>query len=199
MKTISLLLSILLFFSISLFAQEKDLKGIYTDVTTAINSALLTKSGSIEISGSLSYNSFTTNFTDDEKITQRTFLMEPVFLYFFADNISLGFDMSYINQKTDYKLSDESRTIEQTFVGPIAKMYFCEDRFRPFILVDYLFMTGDNYDGSVLDIGAGVFYHITGNFGFSLSCKYGFMFSADDNIDRQKRLLIGVGISNFIL
>jgi len=199
MKAIWLILFSLLFFSISVFAQENDLKGIYTDVTTAINSALLTKSGSIEIAGFVSYNSFTTNYANDEKITQQIFLFEPTFLYFFVDNISFGFDLSYLNQKTEYKSSNDSRTIEQTFVGSIAKMYFCEDRFRPFIMADYLLMIGDNYDGGVLDIGAGVFYHITGNFGFSLSCKYGFMFSTDDNIDRQKRLLIGVGISNFIL
>ena len=199
MKKISVLLFVLLFSSISLFAQEKELKEIYTDVTTAINSALLTKSGSIEISGFLSYNSYTTNFNYDEKMTQQIFLIEPVFLYFFVDNISLGLDVSYLNQKTDYKSSDDSRTIEQTFVGPIAKMYFGEDRFRPFILADYLFLVGDNYDGGVFDIGAGVFYHITGNFGFSFFGKYGFMSSTNDNIDSQNRIFIGIGISNFIL
>ena len=199
MKTTSVLLFILLFSSISLFAQENDLKEIYTDVTTAINSALLTKSGSIEISGFLSYNSYTTNFTYDEKMTQQIFLIEPVFLYFFVDNISLGLNLSYLNQKTDYKSSDGSRTIEQTFVGPIAKMYFGESRFRPFILADYLFLIGDNYDGGVLDVGAGVFYHVTGNFGFSMFGKYGFMSSTNDNIDSQNRIFIGIGISNFIL
>ena len=53
MKTTHLFLCILVFSSTTLFAQEKDLKGIYSDVTTAINSALLTKSGSIELSGFL--------------------------------------------------------------------------------------------------------------------------------------------------
>ena len=199
MKTTSVLLFILLFSSISLFAQENDLKEIYTDVTTAINSALLTKSGSIEISGFLSFNSYTTNFTYDEKMTQQILLIEPVFLYFFVDNISLGFDVSYLNQKTDYESSDGSRTIEQSFVGPIAKMYFGEDRFRPYILADYLFLVGDNYNGGVFDIGAGVFYHVTGNFGFSLIGKYGIMSSTNNNIDSQNRIFIGIGISNFIL
>jgi hypothetical protein len=199
MKTTSLLLSILLFSSINLFAQEDDLKEIYTDVTTAINSVLLTKSGSIEISGFISYNSFTTNYTYDEKMTQQIFLIEPVFSYFFVDHISLGLDLSYLNQKIDYGSSADSRFIEQTFIGPTAKMYFGEDRFRPFILADYLFLVGDNYDGGVLDIGAGVFYHVTGNFGFSLIGKYGFMSSTNDNIDSQRRMFIGVGISNFIL
>lgn len=199
MKTTRVLLFILLFSTLNLFAQENDLKEIYTDVTTAIYSALLTKSGSMEISGFLSYNSYTTNFTYDEKMTQQIFLIEPVFLYFFVDNISLGFDVSYLNQKTDYESSEDSRTIEQTFVGPIAKMYFGEDRIRPFILADYLFLVGDNYDGGVLDIGAGVFYHVTGNFGFSIFGKYGFMSSTKDNIDSQSRIFIGIGISNFIL
>ena len=199
MKTTSLVLCIILFSSISLLAQEDDLKGIYTDITTAINSALLTKSGSKEISGFLSFNSFTTKYTYNEKMTQQIFLIEPVFLYFFIDNIALGLDVSYLNQKTDYKSSEDSGTIEQTFVGPIAKMYFGEDRLRPFILADYLYLVGDNYDGGVLDIGAGVFYHVTGNFGFSFFGKYGFMYSTKDNIDRQNRVFIGIGISNFIL
>ncbi len=199
MKTLNTFLCILLFSSFNLVAQENDLKGIYTDVTTAINSALLTKSGSKEISGFLSYNSFTTNYTYDEKMTQQIFLIEPVFLYFFVDNISLGLDVSYLNQKTDYKSSESSVRIEQTFIGPIAKMYFGEDRFRPFILADYLFLVGDDYDGGVLDFGAGVFYHVTGNFGFSLFGKYGFMSSTNDNIDSQNRIFIGIGISNFIL
>jgi hypothetical protein len=199
MKTTSLVLCIILFSSISLLAQEDDLKGIYTDITTAINSALLTQSGSKEISGFLSYNSFTTKYTYDEKMTQQIFLIEPVFLYFFIDNIALGLDVSYLNQKTDYKSSQDKETIEQTFVGPIAKMYFGEDRLRPFILADYLYLVGDNYDGGVLDIGAGVFYHVTGNFGFSFFGKYGFMSSTKDNIDRQNRVFIGIGISNFIL
>ena len=199
MKTISVLFCILLFSSINLFAQEEDLKGIYTDVTTAINSVLLTKSGSIEISGFISYNSFTTKFTYDEKMTQQIFLIEPVFLYFFVDNISFGLDVSYLLQKTDYESSEGSRNIEQTFIGPIAKMYFGEDRLRPFILADYLFLVGDNYNGGVVDIGAGIFYHITGNFGFSLFGKYGIMSSSNNNIDSQNRIFIGIGIANFIL
>lgn len=199
MKTTHLTLYIFLFLSINLFAQENDLKRIYTDFTTAINSALLTKSGSIEVSGFISYQSFTTNFSSDEKVTQRIFLLEPVFLYFIIDNLSLGLDISYLNEKTDYQSSDGVTTIEQTFAGPMAKMYFAKDRFRPFIIADYLFLAGDSYDGGVLDIGAGVFYHLTGNFGISVFGKYGIMFSTKDTIDSQNRVFIGVGISNFIL
>jgi len=199
MKKTSVPFCLLLFLSINLSAQEEDLKEIYTDVTTAINSALLTQSGSMEISGALSYNSFTTNFTDDEKMTQRIFLMEPVFSYFIVDNISLGLDLSYLNQKTEYESSDDSRTTEQTFIGPIVKLFFGEDRFRPFILADYLFLAGDNYEGGVLDMGAGLLYHVTGNFGISLFGKYGFMSSTNDTIDSQSRVFIGVGISSFIL
>jgi hypothetical protein len=199
MKRTLLLLFILVCSSTFLFAQEKDLKGIYSDVTTAINSALLTKSGSKELSGFLSYNSFTTTYTYDEKITRQNLLLEPVFLYFFVDHIALGLDVSYLREKTDYESLDFSTTIEQTFAGPVAKMYFGEDRFRPFVLADYLFLVGDNYEGGEFDIGAGVFYHVSGNFGFSLLGKYGFMFSTKNYVDSQKRLFIGIGISNFIL
>lgn len=193
-----ILISVLLIHAV-LYAQETDLKEIYTDVTTAINSALLTKTGSIEVSGVLSYNSFSTRYTYDEKMTQQLLQIEPVFLYFFADNISLGLDISYVHQKTTYSPSESSKSSEQTFVGPIAKMYFGEDRLRPFILADYLFLVGDTYDGGVLDIGGGIFYHVTGNFGFNLTGKYGFMSSTLDNIDSQSRLFIGIGITNFIL
>ena len=199
MKTTHLFFCILVFSSTTLFAQEKDLKGIYSDVTTAINSALLTKSGSKELSGFLSYNSFTTTYTYDEKIARQSLLLEPVFLYFIVDRIALGLDVSYLREKTDYESLDISTTTEQTFVGPVAKMYFGEDRFRPFVLADYLFLVGDNYEGGVFDIGAGIFYHVSGNFGFSLLGKYGFMFSTKNYVDSQKRLFIGVGISNFIL
>jgi hypothetical protein len=181
------------------FAQEDDLKAVYKDVTTAINSILLTKAGSKEISGSLSYNSFSTDLTYDEKLKQQIFLFEPVFLYFFIDNVSLGFDVSYLYQKSEYQRTGHSKTVEQTFIGPVAKMYFGEDKLRPFVLVDYLFMVGDNYDGGVLDIGGGVFYHVAGNFGFSLMGKYGFISSTIDNVDSQNRVFIGIGISNFIL
>ncbi|KPL17931.1 MAG: hypothetical protein AMJ92_10270, partial [candidate division Zixibacteria bacterium SM23_81] len=61
------------------------------------------------------------------------------------------------------------------------------------------FLVGDNYDGGVMDLGAGIFYHMTGNFGFSLFGKYGIIWSSTDNIDSQNRILIGIGISNFIL
>jgi len=199
MKTTIALAFILLIYSIDLFAQEKNLKGVYTDITTAINSALLTKSGSKEISGSFSYNYFSTRYINNVEMTQQILLIEPAFLYFIVDNISLGLDLSYLNQKTNDESSEGSKRVEQTFIGPVAKMYFAEEKLRPFILADYLFLVGDNYDGGVLDIGVGIFYHVTGNFGFSLFGKYGIIWSRKDDIDKQNRLFIGVSITNFIL
>ena len=199
MKTMRILICILLFSSSQLFAQDKDLKEIYTDVTRAINSALLTKSGSMELSGSASFNYYNTRYSTDEKLTQQTLQLEPVFLYFIFDNVSLGLDLTYFNQKTDDETSEGSKHIEQTFAGPIAKMYFTDDRLRPFILADYLFLVGDNYKGRELELGAGLFYHVAGNFGFSLFGKYGIIWSGKDDIDNQKRVFIGAGITNFIL
>ena len=199
MKTILIFAIILLLSPLNLFAQEDELKEIYTDVTTAINSALLTKANAIEISGFFSYNYFSTQYTYDEKRAQHIVQIEPVFLYFFVDNISFGIDLSYLYQKTDYESSQGSTTLEQTFIGPIAKMYFGEGEFRPFILADYLFLVGDKYDGGELDIGVGVFYHVTGNFGFSLFGKYGIIWSSNNNIDNQNRIFVGIGISSFIL
>lgn len=198
MKTILIIILHLLLSLSNVNAQEKDLKTIYKDVTTAINSALLTKSGSLEISGFVSYNYLNTKYTYDEEISQHIFQVEPIFLYFIVDNISLGVDFSFLSQKTAYESSRESTTLEQTFVGPIAKMYFGSDKFRPFVLADYLFMAGDNYAGGELDLGAGLFYHVTGNIGFSLFGKYGILWSSKDDIDMQNRFLIGLGISSFI-
>lgn len=78
-------------------------------------------------------------------------------------------------------------------------MYFGEDNLRPFILAEYLFLVGDNFDGSELDFGAGIFCHVTGNFGFNFFGKYGFIWSSNNDIDTQNRIFIGIGISNFIL
>ena len=160
---------------------------------------LLTKAGATEISGFISYTHLSTAFTSAQKSTQQILQIEPVFSYFFVDHISLGIDLSYYYQKTDYKSYGESATLEQTFVGPIVKMYFGEDNLRPFILAEYLFLVGDNFDGSELDFGAGIFCHVTGNFGFNFFGKYGFIWSSNNDIDTQNRIFIGIGISNFIL
>lgn len=199
MKSILIFIIIFVLFPNFIFAQEKDLKEIYADVTTAINSTLLTKTNSIEVSGFLTYNYFNTKYSYDEKRTQQIFQVEPVFAYFFIDNVSLGINLSYLYQKTDYQSSNESTILEQTFVGPIAKMYFGEKRIRPFMLADYLFMVGDNYDGGELDFGAGVFYQVAGNFGVNVFTKYGIIWSNQDNVDNQSRIFIGIGISSFIL
>jgi hypothetical protein len=198
MKKIKIMTCILLLSVMHLSAQGDNLKEVYAKVTTAINTSLITRSGSIEISGSFSYNHYETRFVDNEKIKQQIVLLEPVVSYFFIDNLSLGLDFSYLNQKTDFGSSENSQTIEQSFVGPLIKWYFFEKRLRPFISADYLFMMGDNYEGRVLDLGAGLFYHVRGNFGFNLFAKYGFVWSTDSLIDSQNRLFIGLGITNFI-
>jgi hypothetical protein len=198
MKKTKIVTCILCLSCIHLSAQGDNLKDVYTKVTTAINSSLLTRSGSIELSGAFSYNRFQTSFSDDEKMRQQIFLLEPVVSYFFINRLSLGLDFSYLNQKTDAGSSENSQTIEQSFIGPLIKWYCCDKRIRPFISADYLFMIGDNYEGGVFDLGAGLFYHVRGNFGFSLSAKYGFISSSDSAIDSQSRMFIGIGITNFI-
>jgi hypothetical protein len=199
MKQIFILLSILLLFPLHLFAQEKDLKDIYTEVTTSINSMLLTKTGSTEISGFISYARLSTAFSDDQKTTQQILQIEPVFSYFFIDHISFGIDISYLYQKIDYKSYRGAASFEQIFAGPIAKMYFGEDNPRPFILSDYLFLIGDNFDGGELDFGVGIFWHLTGNFGFNIYGKYGIIWSNNNDIDTRNQIFIGIGISNFML
>jgi hypothetical protein len=182
-----------------IYAQDKDVKEIYTDFTTAINSALLTKKGANEISGFLSYNYLKTEYDYNDSRTEQIMQFEPGFSYFYFDNISFGLILSYLYQKTDYESSNDSRSMDQIFIGPMAKVYFSKEKFRPFLLTDYLFLTGDNFEGGEFDIGAGVLYHVTGNFGINLQVKYGFIWSDKNHIDNQNRIFIGVGFSNFIL
>jgi len=190
---------ILATFSNLIYAQEKDIKKIYTDVTTAINSALLTKKNVIELSGFLSYNYLKTEYDYNESLKEQTIHVEPGFSYFFFDNISFGLILSYFYHKTDYESSNDAISIDQISIGPVAKVYFGEDKFRPFILADYLFLVGDDFDGGELDLGAGVLYHVAGNFGISIQAKYGLIWSNNDNINNQNRIFVGVGFSNFIL
>jgi len=199
MKLSKRMLILVIFFLTNLTAQDKELKDVYTEVTTAINTALLTKSGAMELSGFVSYNYFNTDYTSGEKLTQSTLQAEPSFSYFILDNMSLGITAAYHYEKMEYDIGGNTVSDEQTFVGPIAKMYFGDEQYRPFVFADYLFLTGDNFEGGELDLGAGLFYHATGNFGFSLFGKYGIIWPSKDEIDQQNRIFIGIGISNFIL
>ena len=179
-------------------AQEDDIKKIYTDITTKINSALLTKKSSIEISGFMSYNYYKTKYNYNEAKNMHLLQIEPIISYFFIDDLSIGLNLSYQYQKIEYETGDDPGTTEQTFIGPIGKYYFGEEKLRPFIFADYLFLVGDNFDGGELGIGGGILYHFTGNFGINLQIKYGQIWSSKDNIDSQSRILVGIGISNFI-
>ncbi len=196
MKTKLFFVCVLTLFAMSAFAQKEKLKDLYKNVTTTINTALITKSGSMEISGFVSYNQYETQYNDNGKMTQQIVLIEPTFSYFFIDNLSLGLDLSYLNQKT--KFSGITQTVKQTSLGPFAKFYIGNKRLRPFIQADYLFLTGDNYEGGELDFGAGILYHVTGNIGLSLFGKYGIISSTDNDIDSQNRIFIGIGLANFI-
>ena len=181
-----------------LFAQDTDLKQIYTDITTEINSALLTQKSSIEVSGFLLYNYYKTKFDDGDTREHHLVQIEPVISYFFINDLSFGLNLSYQYEKSENEAGDNPGTIEQTFIGPIGKYYFSEGEFRPFVFADYLFLTGDNFDGGELGFGAGLMYHITGSTGLNLQIKYGQIWSNKDNIDNQNAILIGIGFSNFI-
>jgi hypothetical protein len=98
----------------------------------------------------------------------------------------------------EYEVEKDPATIEQTFIGPIGKYYFGEGELRPFVFADYLFLTGDDFDGGEFGFGAGIMYHITGNTGLNLQFKYGHIWSNKDNIDSQSGVFIGIGFSNFI-
>jgi len=180
----------------SAWAQEKDLKDLYTNFTTSINSILLTQEGSMEMSGFLSYNYLNSEFENGSERTQSIIQLEPQFSYFVADNISAGVQLSYSRNQTELQGGDV--TFEQTLAGPLLKMYFGEKEIRPFIFTDFLFLSGDS-DGSEADFGAGIFYHVSGNFGLNLFGKYGILWQNNNMIESQQRIFIGIGFTNFIL
>jgi hypothetical protein len=179
-------------------AQEKDIKKIYTDITTKINSALLTQKSSIEMSGFISYSYYKTRFDYGDKREQHLVQIEPIISYFFSENLSFGLNFSYRYEKTENEVGNDPGAIEQLFIGPIGKYYFAEGAFRPFLFTDYLFLTGDNFDGGELGFGAGIMYHMVGNVGLNLQIKYGQIWSNKNNIDSQNTIFIGIGLSNFI-
>ena len=181
-----------------LLAQENDLKKIYTNLTTEINSALLTQKSSMEISGFISYNHYRSKFDNGEIQKQHLLHIEPVISYFVIDNLSAGLNISYQYNKIETDTEPESVKIEQTFVGPIGKYYFGEGQYRPFVFVDYLFLTGDNFKGGEIGFGAGLMYHIAGNIGLNIQAKYGQIWPQNDNIDSQNTIFIGIGLSSFI-
>ena len=177
-------------------AQETDLKKIYTDITTTINSALLTRKGAFELSGNIFYDRLETEYrlnNDKQEFTNETFQFDAGLAHFLVNNLSLGVLISYLNQK------QYTERIEHTMVGPVIKYYIGEKRWRPYLFADYLFMTGDVMDGGETDIGAGLLYHVTGNFAISLQFKYGILSADEETFKGLNRIFIGLGIVNFIL
>ena len=109
-----LLIFLFLLSSINLYAQEKDLKKLYTDFTTAINSVLLTKQGVIEISGFLSYYYFNTEYKDGTKAITDITQLEPQISYFVIDNLSVGLILSHENDVLEFKSPNIPNTKTRT-------------------------------------------------------------------------------------
>ncbi|MEJ2542784.1 MAG: hypothetical protein P8Y99_01825 [Calditrichaceae bacterium] len=198
MRLILIILILLLAKVTFLSAQDTDLKKIYTDITTEINSALLTRKSSIEMSGFVSYNYYKTKFDDGAEREHHLVQIDPVVSYFVINDLSFGINLSYQYEKSENEAGNDHDTIEQTFIGPIGKYYFGEEEFRPFIFADYLFLSGDNFDGGELGFGAGLMYHLAGNTGINLQVKYGHIWSKENNVDSQDAIFIGMGFSHFI-
>jgi predicted porin len=127
-----------------------------------------------------------------------TVQIEPIISYFIIDDLALGINLSYYYQKIENNAAINSDHLEQTFVGPLGKYYFGSKKLRPYIQADYLFLVGDNFEGGELGIGAGIFYHITGNFGMNAQFKYGHVWSNQSEIENQNRMLVGIGLAAFI-
>jgi hypothetical protein len=74
MKKLFVLISILVAMNSISIAQESKIKDLYTNITTQINSVLLTRKSSLEFSGFAAYNQFKTGFKNNEEISRQTLL-----------------------------------------------------------------------------------------------------------------------------
>ncbi len=194
-----ILMSALLLLPLRVRAQEKGLKRVYTTITNAINTAILTRRGSNEIGGSIFYNSWKTEYDTGEKTTEHIFDAELGLSRFIANNLSLGILLSYLDQNNTVDGLQNGTSFKQTMVGPSLKTYFGNERTRPFVFAQYLFLKGDQFDGGELGLGLGALYHLAGNVGIAAQVKYGILFHGKSTIERQSRILLGLGLTNFIL
>ena len=175
--------------------QEKDLKRVYTTITNAINTAILTRRGSNEIGGSIFYHSCKTEYDTGEKATEQILNAELGLARFIANNLSLGILFSHLDQSNTI----DGSSVKQTGFGPSLKFYFGNERTRPFVFAQYLFLKGDRFDGGELGFGLGALYHLAGNVGIAAQMKYGIVFPGTSTVERQRRILLGLGLTNFIL
>ncbi len=201
MKRLSILIVLLAIVCSQILAQETDLKKVYTDVTTQINSALLTSKGSFEINGSIFYDRLTTTYdlTADAELIMETFQVDVGVSHFLMNNLSLGLLFTYKNLSSD--IDGKSVTnASLTYAGPIFKYYFGKDRWRPYIFTDYLFYSNDVGDQKgEFDLGAGILYHLSGNTGITMQFKYGISVIEEGEVIDQDRIFIGIGLATFIL
>ncbi len=180
------------------YSQEREIKKFYTDLTTKINSALLTQKSTVEVSGFTSFNFYRTKFNDGTTLKQHLVQIEPMISYFIINDLSLGVDFSYHYETIENKSEENPRSTEQMFLGPVGKFYFGDEKIRPFVFSDFQLLIGDHFEGKELSMGAGIMVHVTGNIGLNLQVKYANIWSKKDDIDQQNRIFIGLGISNYI-
>jgi hypothetical protein len=191
---------------------KKDLKDIYTAITNKVNSAMLTRSGSNEIFGSASFQSLKTEYEAvgqtyvhiGNQSTQQLLNVDLGYVRFIFNNLSLGilFSMRYQRETTNSLGYEHSHSDEQTWVGPVVKKYFGNDRIRPFVTAGYLLLRGDVNASGEANMGVGLLVHASGNMGIALQAQYGVLNTKNtDSIKyiSQNRLLFGVGLTHFIL
>jgi hypothetical protein len=194
--TCGLLLTV---FAIQAYAGEKDLKNIYTAITNKVNSAILTRRGSNEITGSASFQSLKTEYDSGLKTTEQLLDADLGTGRFIVDNLSLGILFSLTNQHVTENLSNQKKSVNQVWIGPYVNKYFGNDRIRPFLSAEYLFLRGDVFDGGEADMGLGLLIHASGNMGITVQAKYGVSPSGSESIHSRNRLLFAVGMTHFIL
>ncbi len=194
-----LLFSLLCCFVQNTLAQKRDLKDLYTNITTAVNSALLTQKGSVEIRGSMYYDRLQTRYKEGPEFIDEIIQVKPAAYYMMFDNVGLGGLLCYSRNTTQITGGSDKTVSTQTAIGPSLKKYFRKDSWRPFATLGYLAHLGDQREGREFDLGIGIMFHLQSTTALSLEVNYGFIRPSEQAVDSRSRILVGIGLSSFML
>ena len=131
----------------------------------------------MSLNGEVSYN----DGFDNEESSTTSFTIEPSASYFVADDISIGFGISYSSTKNDYDdgIDGSSEAESQTLlIGPQASYYFKGTSTRPYFGLGFGLSSTNNgddsnkYNGVYFGFEGGVSIFINNNVSFDLGLNY---------------------------
>lgn len=181
-----MLISVILFLSVSILAQSPIAKG------------------TINLNGSLSFSSQSYEEGNDNR---NILTLNPQIGYFFFDNISFGLLLSY------NRISLGSFSNTNWGIGPSIRYYFEVEKVKPFVSIGYLYTetlnssNDDKWKGNQFSFTGGIDYFITNNVALESSISYSInndklpesykgLYNSLDQ--KSNTFQVGVGINFFI-